>query len=96
MRKKTGEILNVSKSRVHNIISKYKKANFVFENKPRSWRPRYFTERKERWLFRNINCIAKTRVVKLTDKAYQRFNMSLNTETDRNVLWKYNFHGWVA
>ncbi|GBM17788.1 hypothetical protein AVEN_67015-1 [Araneus ventricosus] len=93
--RKTSEIVNVSKSNVHNIISKYKKTKSV-KNRPRIGRPRRFTEREERWIVRKVICNPKTSAVKLTLKAQQRFNKSANPETVRNILRKYNFHGRVA
>ncbi|GBM68326.1 Transposable element Tcb1 transposase [Araneus ventricosus] len=93
--RKIGEIINVSKSTVHNIISKYKKIKSV-KNIPRTGRPRCFTEREEKWIVRKVTCNPKTSAVKLTLKAQQRFNKSTNPETVRNILRKYNFHGRVA
>ncbi|GBL77221.1 hypothetical protein AVEN_12828-1 [Araneus ventricosus] len=93
--RKIGEIVNVSKSTVHNIISKYKKTKSV-KNRPRTGRPRRFTEREERWIVRKITCNPKISAVKLTLKAHQRFNKSANLGTVRNILRKYNFYGRVA
>ncbi|GBN80914.1 hypothetical protein AVEN_67071-1 [Araneus ventricosus] len=93
--RKISEIGNVSKSTIHNIISKYKKTKLV-KNRPRTGRPRRFTQREERWIVRKITCSSKTSAVKLTLKAQQRFNKSANPETVRNILKKYNFHGRVA
>ncbi|GBM99434.1 hypothetical protein AVEN_120248-1, partial [Araneus ventricosus] len=93
--RKIGEIVNVSKSTVHNIISKYKKTKSV-KNRPRTGRPRCFTEREERWIVRKITCNPKISAVKLTSKAQQSFNESAKPETVRNILRKYNFHGRVA
>ncbi|GBO38348.1 hypothetical protein AVEN_9289-1 [Araneus ventricosus] len=92
--RKIGEIVNVSKSTVHNIISKYKTKSV--KNRPRAGRPRRFTEHEERWIVRKITCNPKASAVKLTLKAQQRFNKSANPETVRNILRKYNFHGQVA
>ncbi|GBM72204.1 hypothetical protein AVEN_243994-1 [Araneus ventricosus] len=88
--RKIGEIVNVSKSTVHNIISKYKKTKSV-KNIPRTGRPRRFTEREEMWILRKITWNPKTSAVKLTLKAQQRFNKSANSETVRNILRKCNF-----
>ncbi|GBM33301.1 hypothetical protein AVEN_101633-2 [Araneus ventricosus] len=64
--------------------------------KRRTGRPRRFTEHEERWIVRKITYNPKTGAVKLTLKAQQRFNKSANSETVRNILRKYNFHGRVA
>ncbi|GBM74010.1 hypothetical protein AVEN_57810-1 [Araneus ventricosus] len=93
--RKIGEIVNVSKSTLHNIISKYKKTKSV-KTIPRTGRPRRFTGHEERWIVRKITCNPKTSAVKLTLKEQQRFNKSTNSETVCNVLRKYNFHGRVA
>ncbi|GBO23344.1 Transposable element Tc1 transposase [Araneus ventricosus] len=93
--RKIGEIVNVSKSTVHNIISKYKKTKSV-KNIPRTGRPRRFTEREEMWILRKNTCNPKTSAVKLTLKAQQRFSKSANSETVHNILRKYNFDGRVA
>ncbi|GBL64137.1 Transposable element Tcb1 transposase [Araneus ventricosus] len=93
--RKIGEIVNVSKSTVHNIISKDKKTKSG-KNRPRTGHPRCFTEREERWIVRKVICNPKTSAVKLTVKAQQRFNKSVNPETVQNILRKYNFHGRVA
>ncbi|GBN27051.1 Transposable element Tcb1 transposase [Araneus ventricosus] len=94
-KRKIGEIVNVSKSTVHNIISKYKKTKSV-KNKPRTGCPRCFTELEERWIVRKVICNPKTSAVKLTLKAQQRFNKSVSPEMVRDILRKYNFHGRVA
>ncbi|GBN30630.1 hypothetical protein AVEN_51783-1 [Araneus ventricosus] len=93
--RKIGEIVNVSKSTVHNIISKYKKTESV-KNRRGTGRPRRFTEREERWIVRKIICNPKTSAVKSALKAQQRFKKSANPETVRNILRKYNFHVRVA
>ena len=93
--RKIGEIMNVSKSTVHNIISKYKKTNSV-ESKPRAGRLRCFTELEERWIIRKIICNPKTSAVRQTLKAQQRFNKTASSETVRNILRKHNFHGRIA
>ncbi|GBL75159.1 hypothetical protein AVEN_194409-1 [Araneus ventricosus] len=93
--RKIREIVNVGKSTVPNIISKYKKTKSV-KKRPRTGRPRPFTEREERWIVRKITCNPKTSAVKLTLKAQKRFNKSANPEKVRNILRKYNFHGRVA
>ncbi|GBN87610.1 hypothetical protein AVEN_208236-1 [Araneus ventricosus] len=65
--RKSGEIVNVSKSTVDNIILKYKKTKSI-ENRPRAGLPRRFTEREERWIVRKNTCNPKTSAVKLTLK----------------------------
>ncbi|GBO15255.1 Transposable element Tcb1 transposase [Araneus ventricosus] len=93
--RKISEIVNVSNSTVHNIISKYKKTKSV-KNRPRTGRPRCFTELEERWIVRKVICNPKTSAMKLILKAQQRFNKSVSPETVRDILRKYNFHGRVA
>ncbi|GBM57863.1 Transposable element Tcb1 transposase [Araneus ventricosus] len=100
--RKIGEIVNVSKSTVNNIISKYKKTKSV-KNRPRIGRPSCFTELEERWIVRRVICNPKTSALKFTlkaqqrfNKAQQRFNKSVSPETVRDILRKYNFHGRVA
>ncbi|GBN04567.1 hypothetical protein AVEN_204418-1 [Araneus ventricosus] len=88
--RKIGEIVNVSKSTVHNIISKYKKTKSV-KNRPRTGRPRCFTEREERWIVRKVIFNHKTSVVKLTSKAQQSFNESAKPETGPEYLEKIQF-----
>ncbi|GBL83888.1 hypothetical protein AVEN_100796-1 [Araneus ventricosus] len=88
--RKTGEIVNASKSTIHNIISKYKKTKSV-KNLPRTCRPRRFTEREERWIVRKITCNPKTSAVKLTLKAQQRFNKSANPGKGPEYLEKIQF-----
>ncbi|GBN28123.1 Transposable element Tc3 transposase [Araneus ventricosus] len=87
------EWCNIPQDQIDNLILSMPRR---FKNIPRTGRPRCFTEREEKWIVRKVTCNPKTSAVKLTLKAQQRFNKSTNSETVRNILRKYNFHGRVA
>lgn len=90
-----GEIVNRSHSTVYDIIKRFKSTKSL-ENKPKSGRPKSFSNTEERWIVRQIKENPKMSAPKLATEVSKHLTKTVHPETIRLVLRKANFNGRVA
>ena len=89
------QILNMCKSTVHDIISRFKKEDRI-DSIPQKGRPEILSEREKCLLIRKIKVDPKLSAPKLAAELHQETGKLVNHETVRKHIRKAGYNGRVA
>ncbi|GFV85310.1 hypothetical protein TNCV_929391 [Trichonephila clavipes] len=87
--------IRMPRSSIHHEVKKYKEQKSV-DNKPRSGRPRKFSEVVERWLVREIKKERKTNASNLAKVTKDYLNIDVTPQIVRNYLHNNGFNARTA
>ena len=90
--RKISEILNIPKSTVHDVITKYNEENCT-DTIPRSGRPPILSERDKRQLGRIVRQNRKQAVEEITEQFNQNLNISVCSKTIIRTLHSMGYYG---
>lgn len=90
-----GEIVNLSKSTVGDIIKRYEKEDRI-ESIPQKGRPKLLTEHDKRWIMRKVKDDPRVSAPKLTTDLKVFTGKEVNPETVRRAIRENGYNGRIA